>query len=200
MGKAQVTLSRERPPQEYKAVLESSTEEMERLARIVSDMLFLAQVSHPAARVSFAPVALADEARRVMELFALSAEDKQLTLSLSGDASVHGDRLMIQRAISNLLSNAIRHTPHASTVSLQVETHGQQVLLSVGNPGPGIEAQHLPNLFERFYRVDSSRARSEGGTGLGLAIVRSIMTLHQGRAEVSSEPENFTEFRLVFPL
>jgi len=200
MGKAQVTLSRERPPQEYKAVLESSTEEMERLARIVSDMLFLAQVSHPAARVSFAPVALADEARRVMELFALSAEDKQLTLSLSGDASVHGDRLMIQRAISNLLSNAIRHTPHASTVSLQVETHRQQVLLSVGNPGPGIEAQHLPNLFERFYRVDSSRARSEGGTGLGLAIVRSIMTLHQGRAEVSSEPENFTEFRLVFPL
>jgi two-component system heavy metal sensor histidine kinase CusS len=86
MGKAQVTLSRERPPEEYKAVLESSTEEMERLARIVSDMLFLAQVSHPAARVSFAPVSLAAEARRVMELFALSAEDKQLSLSLHGDA------------------------------------------------------------------------------------------------------------------
>lgn len=200
MGKAQVTLSRERPPQEYKAVLESSTEEMERLARIISDMLLLAQVSHPAARLSFAPVSLAAEARRVMELFALSAEDKQLTLSLDGHAFVQGDRLMIQRAISNLLSNAIRHSPPTSNISLQVETHTQQVSLSVGNSGPGIEAQHLPYLFERFYRVDSSRARSEGGTGLGLAIVRSIMVMHQGQAEVSSLPESLTEFRLVFPL
>jgi two-component system heavy metal sensor histidine kinase CusS len=200
MGKAQVTLSRERPPEEYKSVLESSTEEMERLARIVSDMLFLAQVSHPAARVSFEAVSLGDEARRVMELFALSAEDKQLALSLHGDAWVHGDRLMIQRAISNLLSNAIRHSPQASNISLRVQTHPQHVSLSVGNLGAGIEAQHLPNLFERFYRVDSSRARSEGGTGLGLAIVRSIMTLHQGQAEVSSRSGGFTLFRLVFPL
>ena len=104
----QVTLSRERPSEEYKAGLESCTEEMERLSRIVSDMLFLAQVSHPAARAGFAPVSLAQEARRVMELFALSAEDKHITLSLRGDAWVTGDRLMIQRAISNLLSNAIR--------------------------------------------------------------------------------------------
>ncbi|NWC51639.1 HAMP domain-containing protein, partial [Pseudomonas tolaasii] len=81
MGKVQVTLSRQRPAEEYKAALESNTEELERLGRIVSDMLFLAQVSHPAARASFATISLADEARRVMELFALSAEDKQLTLT-----------------------------------------------------------------------------------------------------------------------
>lgn len=199
MGKAQVTLSRVRAPEEYKSVLESSTEELERLARIVCDMLFLAQVSHPAARASFEAVSLGDEARRVMELFALSAEDKQLTLSLSGNAWVHGDRLMIQRAISNLLSNAIRHSPLTASVSLQVESHDQGVSLSVSNPGAGIAAQHLPHLFERFYRVDSSRARAEGGTGLGLAIVRSIMNLHQGQAEVSSLPGSATLFRLVFP-
>lgn len=199
MGKAQVTLSRERPGEEYKSVLESSTEEMERLARIVSDMLFLAQVSHPTARGSFTAVSLGDEARRVMELFALSAEDKQLNLSLHGDAWVQGDRLMVQRAISNLLSNAIRHSPPGSRVLLRVQAHAQSVSLSVGNPGAGIEAQHLPHLFERFYRVDSSRARTEGGTGLGLAIVRSIMTLHQGQADVSSQPGSFTQFRLVFP-
>jgi two-component system, OmpR family, heavy metal sensor histidine kinase CusS len=200
MGKAQVTLSRQRPPDEYKAVLESNTEELERLARIVSDMLFLAQVSHPAARASFTPVSLADEAQRVMELFALSAEDKQLSLTLSGDAQVRGDRLMIQRALSNLLSNAIRHSPQGAHISLLVEAYGNNASISVSNPGAGIEAHHLPHLFERFYRADSSRARTEGGTGLGLAIVRSIMILHLGQAEVRSLPGGFTLFRLVFPL
>ena len=200
MGKAQVTLSRQRPPDEYKAVLESNTEELERLARIVSDMLFLAQVSHPAARASFTPVSLADEAQRVMELFALSAEDKQLSLTLSGDAQVQGDRLMIQRALSNLLSNAIRHSPQGAHISLLVEAYGNNASISVSNPGAGIEAHHLPHLFERFYRADSSRARTEGGTGLGLAIVRSIMILHLGQAEVRSLPGGFTLFRLVFPL
>ena len=200
MGKAQVTLSRQRPPDEYKAVLESNTEELERLARIVSDMLFLAQVSHPAARASFTPVSLADEAQRVMELFALSAEDKQLSLTLSGDAQVSGDRLMIQRALSNLLSNAIRHSPQGAHISLLVEAYDGHASISVSNPGAGIEAHHLPHLFERFYRVDSSRARTEGGTGLGLAIVRSIMILHLGQAEVRSLPGGFTLFRLVFPL
>ncbi len=200
MGKAQVTLSRQRPPDEYKAVLESNTEELERLARIVSDMLFLAQVSHPAARASFTPVSLADEAQRVMELFALSAEDKQLSLTLSGDAQVRGDRLMIQRALSNLLSNAIRHSPQGAHISLLVEAYDGHASISVSNPGAGIEAHHLPHLFERFYRVDSSRARTEGGTGLGLAIVRSIMILHLGQAEVRSLPGGFTLFRLVFPL
>lgn len=199
MGKAQVTLSRARAPHEYKSALESSTEELDRLARIVADMLFLAQVSHPAARASFTTVNLRDETLRVMELFALSAEDKGLKLTQAGDAWVQGDRLMIQRAISNLLSNAIRHSPHGSRIALQVDSHEQRISLAVSNPGPGIEAQHLPHLFERFYRADNSRARSEGGTGLGLAIVRSIMSLHQGQAEASSVPGEVTLFRLIFP-
>lgn len=199
MGKAQVTLSRERPPEEYKAVLEASIEELERVTRIVADMLFLAQVSQPASQARFARVSLGEEARRVIDLFALSAEEKQLQLQPSGDAWVLGDRLMIQRAISNLLSNAIRHSPPRGQISLRVEQTMEAVSLSVGNPGPGIAASHLPHLFERFYRVDSSRTRAEGGTGLGLAIVRSIMNLHQGRTEVSSIPERLTEFRLVFP-
>lgn len=199
MGKAQVTLSRARAPDEYKSALESSTEELDRLARIVADMLFLAQVSHPAARVSFTTVNLRDEALRVMDLFALSAEDKGLRLNLAGDAWVLGDRLMIQRAISNLLSNAIRHSPHGSGIALQIDSHDQRVSLTVSNPGAGIEAQHLPHLFERFYRADNSRARSEGGTGLGLAIVRSIISLHQGQAEATSVLGGVTSFRLIFP-
>ncbi|MGR4043476.1 heavy metal sensor histidine kinase [Pseudomonas sp. 910_21] len=199
MGKAQVTLSRERPPEEYKAVLEASIEELERVTRIVADMLFLAQVSQPASQARFARVSLAEEALRVMDLFALSAEDRQLKLELRGDTWVLGDRLMIQRAISNLLSNAIRHCPDRGRIDLRIERQLQSVSLAVSNPGPGIAACHLPHLFERFYRVDSSRTRAEGGTGLGLAIVRSIMNLHQGRTEVDSVPDSLTEFRLVFP-
>ncbi|MHC8338583.1 heavy metal sensor histidine kinase [Pseudomonas sp. HLT2-19-2] len=199
MGKAQVTLSRERTDEEYKNVLVSCTEELERVARIVSDMLFLAQVSHPAALAPFEPVALHEEALKVADLFSLSAQDKHIHLSVVGSARVLGDRLMIQRAISNLLSNALRHCPAEQTVSLLIEQGPTQVSLLVSNPGAGIEAQHLPHLFNRFYRVDSSRSRSQGSTGLGLAIVRSIMSLHQGVAEVKSLPGLMTVFRLAFP-
>ncbi|MDH4870830.1 heavy metal sensor histidine kinase [Pseudomonas sp. BN515] len=199
MGKAQVTLSRERQPDEYKAVLESCTEELERVSRIVTDMLFLAQVSHPAALVRFERISLQAEARRVVDLFALAAEEKLIALEISGDGAPLGDRLMIQRAISNLLSNAIRHSPPRSLVRLRIEALVDNFALAVENPGAGIPSRHLPHLFERFYRVDASRARADGGTGLGLAIVRSIMSLHGGKVEAGSEPEGLTTFRLLFP-
>lgn len=200
MGKAQVTLSRERSVEEYTNVLVSCTEELERVARMVSDMLFLAQASQPSAHASFEPIALEEEALRVVELFSLTAQDKQIDLKVIGSAQVSGDRLMIQRAISNLLSNALRHCPCGKTVSLFIEQAPNEVSLRVSNPGAGIEAQHLPYLFDRFYRVDSSRTRSQGSTGLGLAIVHSIMTLHQGSAQVQSRPGGMTVFSLVFPV
>ena len=199
MGKAQVTLSRERPAEEYKAVLESCTEELGRVTRIVSDMLFLAQVSHPAALVPFEIITLEDEAFKVVDLFSLSAEEKRITLNVTGTGKTIGDRLMIQRAISNLLSNAIRHCPAGQSISIVIENYAKQVSLLVGNPGAGIEPQHLLHLFDRFYRIDTSRSRAEGGTGLGLAIVRSIMNLHQGTADVQSMPGSMTVFRLSFP-
>ena len=199
MGKAQVTLSRERTTEEYKNVLVSCIEELERVARIVSDMLFLAQASHPTAHAPFESIALEQEASKVAEMFSLSAQDKQISLRVVGSARVSGDRLMIQRAISNLLSNALRHCPPGNTVSLIIESGATRVSLFVSNPGVGIEAQHLPHLFDRFYRVDSSRTRSQGSTGLGLAIVRSIMSLHKGVAEVESQPGEMTVFRLTFP-
>lgn len=199
MGKAQVTLSRERSNEEYKDILVSCIEELERVARIVSDMLFLAQSNQSTAHAPFDWVNLEAEAQKVVELFSLQAQDKQINLSVVGRARVSGDRLMIQRAISNLLSNALYHCPPQNTISLVIESGASQVSLFVSNPGAGIEAQHLPHLFDRFYRVDSSRTRSRGSTGLGLSIVRSIMSLHQGDAQVESQPGEMTVFRLVFP-
>jgi two-component system heavy metal sensor histidine kinase CusS len=198
MGKAQVTLSRERPPHIYKQVLESCTEELERLSGMVSQMLFLASVSRPSALPAFRSIDLRAEAEKVAELFAFSAEEKQVHVQVEGQAFVLADPLMVQRAISNLLSNAIRHALPGSTVTLALTRQIEEVSLAVGNVGEGIEAQHLPRLFDRFYRVHASRSRQQGGTGLGLAIVRSIMQLHDGRVTVASVPGGETVFGLVF--
>ncbi|MNO90532.1 Sensor protein CzcS precursor [compost metagenome] len=198
MGKAQVTLARERCADEYKAVLESSIEELDRVTRIITDMLFLAQVSHPAASVPFENIRLEDEAERVLDLFAIAAEEKRLQLQISGQAMVQGDRLMIQRALSNLLSNAIRHSPADASIGLAISQNDERVCVSVSNGGTGIAKEHMPQLFERFYRADNGRSRLDGGTGLGLAIVRSIMTLHKGSVEAESVKGGLTVFRLLF--
>lgn len=199
MGRAQVTLSRPRPPEEYKQALESCTEELERMSRMISQMLFLASVSQPAAPLPVEIIDLREEADKVAELFSSSAEDRDITLQVQGHAVATGDRLMIQRAISNLLSNAIRHGLSGSVITLTLATHEDEVSLAVRNAGDGIDAEHLPRLFDRFYRVHVSRARQQGGTGLGLAIVRSIMSLHEGQVTVQSEPGQFTTFSLIFP-
>ncbi|MGN2388117.1 heavy metal sensor histidine kinase [Pseudomonas syringae] len=199
MGKAQVTLSRPRPSEEYKQALESCTEELERMSRMISQMLFLASVSQPAAPLPLEVIDLGEEAEKVAELFSSSAEDRDITLQVHGAAKVSGDKLMIQRAISNLLSNAIRHGLAGSVITITLDTHEDEVWLAVRNAGDGIDADHLPRLFDRFYRVHVSRARQQGGTGLGLAIVRSIMSLHEGQVTVQSEPGQFTTFNLIFP-
>ncbi|RMV88541.1 heavy metal sensor histidine kinase [Pseudomonas amygdali] len=199
MGKAQVTLSRPRPSEEYKQALESCTEELERMSRMISQMLFLASVSQPAAPLSVEVIDLREEADKVAELFSSSAEERDITLQVQGNAKATGDRLMIQRAISNLLSNAIRHGLSGSVITITLATHADEVSLAVRNAGDGIDAEHLPRLFDRFYRVHVSRARQQGGTGLGLAIVRSIMSLHEGQVTVESEPGHFTTFSLIFP-
>ncbi|MBV6286265.1 heavy metal sensor histidine kinase [Pseudomonas aegrilactucae] len=198
MGKAQVTLSRVRTADDYRVALEDSIEELTRLNRIITDMLFLAQVDQPRQQLVLQPVALADEAQRVVELFALSAECRDITLKVSGWGTVQGDRLMVQRALSNLLSNAIRHSPQGGRVEVGIYTGTTGVQCWVRNDGPGIDAVHWPHLFERFYRVGCGRSREDGGTGLGLAIVQSIMQVHGGRVEVNSAPEGPTQFSLVF--
>lgn len=198
MGKAQVTLARERDGDNYREALEDSVEELTRLNRIINDMLFLAQVSQPQAQVLLGPLALAQEAERVSELFTFSAELKGIELRLHGWGTAMADRLMFQRALSNLLSNAIRHSPENQVIAMSIERQGDEIHLAVANQGPGIAKAHLPHLFERFYRAGSGRSRLEGGTGLGLAIVKSIMQLHGGRVEACSAPAGPTRFTLVF--
>lgn len=196
MGKAQVLLGRERDREEYRDALESSVEELERLSRTVTDMLFLAQVSHAEMELRLERIALEDEARRVCSFLSMLAEERGIVLKVEGTANMLGDRSMIQRAISNLLSNALRHAAESSTINLSInEPTAHEASISVSNEGNGIAAEHLPRLFERFYRVGK---RASGSTGLGLAIVRSIMSLHGGHATVESG-DGHTTFTLTFP-
>jgi two-component system sensor histidine kinase BaeS len=110
-----------------------------------------------------------------------------------------GDASQIKQALINLLDNALRHTPSGGTITVRVDTHDTAIRLSVGDTGPGIDSQHLPHLFERFYRVDQARDRQSGGTGLGLAIVKEIVEAHGGRIEAQSQIGEGTTMTITLP-
>jgi two-component system heavy metal sensor histidine kinase CusS len=191
MTQTQVSLSHPRDAASYREILESNAEEFERLARMVSDMLFLAKADNALASsqmlVNSERVDLAHEARALFEFYEALAEEKKIRLELLGEASAMGDRLMLRRALSNLLSNALRYTPPGGCVRVTLAQQGDHAMLTVENPSEPIAAHHLPHLFERFYRADPSRQSASGeGTGLGLAITQAIVLAHQGQIVATS--------------
>lgn len=198
MTQTQVALSSARNKDEYKEVLYSSLEEYERMAQMVGDMLYLAQTDNRLLKPGLEKVDLAHEVQDLFDYFEAWAEECAVTLALKGSASVTGDRLMLRRALSNLISNAIRHTPPGQTVQVSLARQGDQATVSVENPGRDIPAEHLPRLFDRFYRVDPARQRKGDGAGLGLAIVKSIIDAHGGSISVTSANQQ-TRFQLTLP-
>lgn len=200
LGRDQVALSQRRTPDELQDVLEGDIEELERLSRLISDMLFIAQAEHGPAALRLESVDLAGEARRVAEYLSLVAEDKGVTIEVRGAGTVQADRLLVQRAITNLASNAVRHATGPSEVRLEVGSSSDATELRVTNHGQPIPEDQFERIFDRFYRVDPSRARLSGGTGLGLAIVRSIMSAHGGWVAARSDAATrTTTFVLRFP-
>jgi len=198
MTQAQVALSSARNKDEYKEVLYSSLEEYERMAQMVGDMLNLAQTDNRLLKPGLEKVDLAHEIQDLFDYFDAWAEEHAVSLIQTGSATVSGDRLMLRRALSNLISNAIRHTPPGQTVRVSLGRHGDAVTVSVENPGTEIPAEHLTKLFDRFYRVDPSRQRKGDGAGLGLAIVKSIVDAHGGSITVTSYDQK-TRFQITLP-
>jgi two-component system heavy metal sensor histidine kinase CusS len=199
LGRTQVALSRTRTAENLQEVLEGNVEELERLARLISDMLFIARADHDDKLLQCERVELAQKAQRVAEYLSLIAEERQVSVEVTGAATVMADHLLVERAVTNLVSNAIRHAFSRSKVSVQITAEEGNAVLAVTNHGEGIAPTYLERIFDRFYRIDAGRARLDGGTGLGLAIVRSIMTVHGGEVTVHSEPGRETTFKLVFP-
>lgn len=196
---AQVALSAPRTSAEYREVIESSIDEYQRLSRMIEDMLFLARAENAGVLADVETIDASAEAQRVAGFYESMAQDAAVAIEVNGNAEVRADRLLFQRALSNLLSNALAHAPQDSTVLVECRETQGSATVAVTDTGAGIRAQHLDRVFERFYRVDPSRHNSASGTGLGLAIVKSIMDSHGGQCGVNSEPGVRTTFWLRFP-
>ena len=200
MTQTQVALSKARSADEYSEVLYSNLEEYERLARMISDMLFLAKADNGLITPSSELVDLPKEISELFGFYEAFAEEQEVSLVLAGEGDVQGDRLMLRRAFSNLLSNAIRHTPRRGRVNVIIkrEADSGDVRIIFENTGDGILQEHLPRLFDRFYRVDSSRQKASDGAGLGLAITKSIVESHKGTIRAFSS-NGLTRFEITLP-
>jgi two-component system heavy metal sensor histidine kinase CusS len=182
IGQTEVALSRERSVQELEDTLHSNLEELQRMAAIVNDMLFLAQADRGVKARRGAPVGMAELVRQVVEFHEAPMEERNLSVDIVGDAHLPIDEPLVKRAVSNLLGNAIRYADAGSRLCVRIASEpGDGVRLWVENTGPCIEAEHLPRLFDRFFRADAARCEMEKPHhGLGLSIVAAIARMHDG--------------------
>jgi two-component system heavy metal sensor histidine kinase CusS len=196
LGEAQVTLTRERSPEEYREVIESTIAECERLSGIVDNLLFVARVDaarEPIERKQFDGRAALE---KIATFYRTIAEDRHVTINCTGEGEIYGDPVLFSRAVSNLVDNALRFTPDGGAIQISIAAHATHSEVAVSDSGCGIPSEHLPRVFDRFYRVDSSR--SSAGAGLGLALVKSIVDLHGGSAKIESEVNRGTTVVLTF--
>ncbi len=195
----QVALNQSRTVAEYRELLYQNLEEQEHLARMVRDMLWLAKSDHGLITPVLADLRVGEEVGKLFEFFEALADERQVSLVLQGeDCSVRADRDLLRQVLSNLLSNAIRHTPKGNTVTVRVAKGPKRILVSVCNPGERIAVEHLVHIFERFYRTEFSRNRHSDGAGLGLAIAKSIVELHGGGIDAAST-DGETTFSIWLP-
>jgi two-component system heavy metal sensor histidine kinase CusS len=201
-GEAEVGLARARSTGEYRDVIESCLEEAVRLSELIGDLLFLARAESPLNHLCREPLDVGQLLAGVREYYEASAADGGVSLTTAFSHKpiiAELDRTLLQRAVGNLVSNALAHTPPGGAVVLGTNADSSTVRIEVSDTGVGIPAEALPRVFDRFFRVDSSRSQASGGTGLGLAIVQSIALLHGGRVEISSQPNQGTRVTLHMP-
>jgi two-component system heavy metal sensor histidine kinase CusS len=195
---ASVTLARGRSVEEYQDTLAVIVEEGERLTRMISSMLFLARADNAKQALHRETLSTGTEFAKLREFFEALAEQRGVAITAQGEVPVRADPVLLRRALSNLVANALQHTPPGGEVRLEAAGAPQGVRISVADTGEGIDARHLPHLFTRFYRADPSRASSER-SGLGLAVVKSIVDLHGGAVHIESEIGRGTRVTIVFP-
>lgn len=198
LTQTQVTLSQNRQPEDYREALHSNLEELQRMAQMVGDMLFLAKAEHGLLATRREPLELAAELDALLDYFSPLAEDRQIAMTRQGKARLEADRGMLRRALSNLLDNALRFTPQGGRIELDLASDARGLRLTVANNGAEIPAELLPRLFDRFFRADPARREGREHAGLGLAITRSIVRAHGGEIRCESSG-GWTRFILEFP-
>ena len=197
-GEAEVALTRPRSPNEYQAVIESSVAECERLSGLIDNLLFLARAEAAERQVHRQTFDARAAAEKIASYYEALAEERQVAITCGGEATIAADLLLFNRALSNLVENALRHTPAGGAIAIALAADPETTEVAVRDTGAGIAREHLPHVFDRFYRADPSR--SVEGTGLGLALVKSIVELHGGTVAIASEVERGTTVTLKFPL
>jgi signal transduction histidine kinase len=187
---------------EMQTPLINNLEQVGRLISLTRSLLTLAKFTGDTPPVHLAPLALGALIHDLLAELKILFDERRITLSFESQPvpNVHGDAQWIKQAVMNLLDNALRYTPSGGTVTVRLETAGQWVAVIVEDTGHGIEPEHLPHLFERFYRTDWARAKDSGGTGLGLPIVKGIAAAHGGTIAVTSRVNEGSVFTLRLPI
>jgi two-component system heavy metal sensor histidine kinase CusS len=200
-GEIEVALSRPRSLDEYREILASNLEMCGRLAHLIDRMLFLARAENPQTQIAREPCDMRRELEKVCEFYGLVAVDAGVRLGVKVESQVQAevDRALFQRAVGNLVANALAHTPRGGAVILTATGNEAATRVEVIDNGCGMAAVHLAHVFDRFYRADHTRPSQNGGMGLGLAIVRTIAELHGGTVDLASEVGHGTRVTMIFP-
>jgi heavy metal sensor kinase len=201
-GEAEVALMANLTPAEYQRTLRSIVEEVERMSAVVENLLTLARADAHQVALRREPVPLPEIVMTVFEGLEGAARRKGVSLDLEEVAELCcvGDPLWLQQVVTNLVANAVKYTPPGGRVWISLFEHDQSTCLSVRDTGVGIPAEHLPHIFDRFYRVDAGRSRDSGGTGLGLSIVRWVVEAHGGTVTIESQVGRGSTFTVRLPL
>lgn len=200
-GEIEVALGKARSSDSYRETLGSCLEECARISRLIETLLFLARSdtsTHPLEREC---VDVARELATVEAFYGAAAADAGITLRIAGAEGLTArvNRTLFQQAVGNLVSNAIAHTPRGGSITVEVRDAPDGLVVTVCDTGHGIPREHLPRVFERFYRVDRTQTGSSQHVGLGLAVVKSIATRHGGQVAITSESGRGTQVKLTLP-
>lgn len=199
-GITEVALAKEKLPIEYSKILESYMNEYQHLTKLVESLLFLARSDQGQLVLKKQLLNAREEVLKLVDYYQLIAEDNKIDVCCEGGASISVDVTLFKRIINNLLLNSLKYTPQNGTIKISIKSVDKQwVEISIHDTGIGIDEKHLPKIFDRFYRVDSSRSPKSGGLGLGLAIVKSIVELHLGKINIVSKPNVGTSIYMYFP-
>jgi heavy metal sensor kinase len=195
-------LGETRTPAEYKEAMGSMLEEVDRLTNLVDTLLRLSYGDAGTVRLSRTSFDLALLTRDVVSSLAILAEERhqRLNVDVADGAVVFADRLVLREAITNVVDNAIKYSPEASTIDIRVRPEGSDAILTVADEGRGIAAEHRERIFDRFFRLDEGRSRDEGGTGLGLAIAKWAVEVNGGHITVGNGASGGSVFRVVLPI
>lgn len=201
-GETELVLRRPRDCQDYKTVLESNLEEIDRMTRIVDELLFLSRADLGEVKMASDPVALADLLEDIQQQASVLGQDQgiQVRLGTMQPATVLGDDLRLRELFLNLVDNAVKYSRSGGTVTITLRVEQGTARVAVQDQGIGIRPEAIGRIFDRFYRTDEARAHTKAGTGLGLAICTWIADVHHGRIDVRSVPGEGSTFTVTLPL